>query len=337
MEGRWRGAPPVGAMLACAAVAAGCGSTSSGASGESIDTKDPATAFAPLVRIGPQESWRPVGARWFLERSVLGFAEDRGCADRKIAVGRTLEEQRTAEFDWLFVTGIGSTYRNYWRNPYAKDCELKWGSRVYPAQNTRPFDEGDRPKGLRPGQGYYLDLVNDARRGPRRLSDARVYVERTAGDDSELRLTYWILHGMNHPPGQPKAVHEGDWERLDVLLEREGGDSYVPEAVRFHEPGGGSRDLPWDRLALTGGTHPTVVSARGSHTLTPARRRAACAGCVPWRTWTALSDARKQLWYGFGGAWGEVGTTRGTTGPHGPHATAWPSTKRIQLLPNPHI
>ncbi|MDP9134021.1 MAG: hypothetical protein M3N56_04240, partial [Actinomycetota bacterium] len=44
-----------------------------------------------------------------------------------------------------------------------------------------------------------------------------------------------------------------------------------------------------------------------------------CGDCVPWETWRSLSDARKELWYGFGGAWGQVGSTSTTTGPLGPH------------------
>jgi hypothetical protein len=44
-----------------------------------------------------------------------------------------------------------------------------------------------------------------------------------------------------------------------------------------------------------------------------------CAACLPWVAWKSLADARKQLWYGFGGAWGDIGPTNATTGPLGPY------------------
>jgi hypothetical protein len=37
-----------------------------------------------------------------------------------------------------------------------------------------------------------------------------------------------------------------------------------------------------------------------------------------WKTWQHLQNARAQDWYGFGGAWGEVGNYADTTGPQGP-------------------
>lgn len=44
-----------------------------------------------------------------------------------------------------------------------------------------------------------------------------------------------------------------------------------------------------------------------------------------WATWNNLKNARTQAWYGYGGAWGEVGNPVAdkllddeTTGPQGP-------------------
>jgi hypothetical protein len=39
-----------------------------------------------------------------------------------------------------------------------------------------------------------------------------------------------------------------------------------------------------------------------------------------WRTWQLLTDAQQEPWYGYGGAWGAVGTRPGTIGPLGPSA-----------------
>jgi hypothetical protein len=44
----------------------------------------------------------------------------------------------------------------------------------------------------------------------------------------------------------------------------------------------------------------------------------ACPACPLWFTWQRLVDATKEPWYGFGGAWGRVGSAPEFTGPLGP-------------------
>ena len=78
-------------------------------------------------------------------------------------------------------------------------------------------------------------------------------------------------------------------------------------------------EVAWSRVARIDGTHPLLAAAPSSHELTPADDGADCGGCTKWRTWQVLADAKAQLWYGFGGAWGEVGRSDLTTGPLGPH------------------
>lgn len=215
------------------------------------------------------------------------------------------------------------------------------------------------PAGLAVKEGFYLDLW-DAQRGGLRdvakegsqkyLRKAPVYFERSAERDGDgralLRITYWLFYGLSIPPGPPAVTklvaHEGDWERVSVLLRPEpAGGRYVPISVRYHYHDE-SRDVPWaavDRVG-TGSdapTHPVAFSARGSHASYPragryenvfkvggARRFAvqdiamACNDCPQWRTWQMLIDAKAQPWYGFGGAWGRAGSIGGTTGPLGP-------------------
>ena len=193
-------------------------------------------------------------------------------------------------------------------------------------------------EGLRTTEGYYLDLMDWARGGqPLRrrgqelaVGDVPAYVEKRAEKvDGEpgLRLTYWLLYGRNDPveAGAGERRHEGDWERLEVLLREGDGESeYVPVTVRF-AAGGRTRDVPWESMKGGGSeaTHPLVVAARGDHELSPAHARDDCDGCPLWRTWVELTPVRKERWYGFGGAWGDVGRTSETTGPLGPHGK-WP-------------
>lgn len=356
MEGAWRGVSLVVASLV-AAVVAGCG----GSAGGTVTTDTPAQAFAPVVHLHPAERFMPMDDRWFLSRSALWFAEDMGCEDRKIAVGKRLKAQQNEVVDWLFETGIGWG-RAYWRQAYVDGrCDdYREAYRYYANQLTRPHhDSPDRAPGLRLEEGYYLDLMDWGRSGAPAdedggqavVGDAAAWYESRRVDlegEPGLRLTYWMLFGMNAPAGgdgRPVAelTHEGDWERVQIDL-REGDDDgeWGPVAVRLADPDGGWRSVPWDdlRRAPAGSrTHPVLYAARGSHTLYARPRRhardfdlgdgraaravdvavAACARCPRWQTWQDLSSVRKRDWYGFGGAWGEPGLTDPTTGPLGPH------------------
>jgi len=348
MEGNWRVPSRVGLVLACCAVAlgAGCGSDSSGSSADGVETRNPEATFAPLVRLAAGERWLPMDADWFLDRSIFGFAEDQGCADRAIAVGRQLEDLWTPAVDWLGEDALGtaSGTASYYRTPYAPktpdhdatlmgtECPFREGYRYFANQQTRLYEEEDRVEGLRLTEGYYLDLVDRARGGPRPRPGNRIaapaYVERHAEDvegEPGLRLTYWLLYGMHAPlDGQEKPIeartHEGDWERVEILLQEGGENEWAPAAVRLHDDEGSHRDVPWGSVRRAANVHPMLVAGKGDHTPSHAPRGDEdCGACRQWPTWSSLVPAQKQPWYGFGGSWGEVGTTSDTTGPHGPH------------------
>ena len=94
--------------------------------------------------------------------------------------------------------------------------------------------------------------------------------------------------------------------------------------------------MPWAQVQKVSSTHPIVYSAKGSHasyatggdhkfkvdvphffdqTITDKTGKG-----VAWKSWEHLRDVKKQAWYGYGGAWGEVGNVENTTGPQGPSA-----------------
>jgi hypothetical protein len=129
---------------------------------------------------------------------------------------------------------------------------------------------------------------------------------------------------------RPGATHEGDWERADVTLRGDAGE-YEPVSLRLSSEGS-HVTVPWEELATDdtgGGAHPVVRSARGTHALA---RGAECDSCVEWATWERVLTARRQHWYGFGGAWGEVGESSATTGPLGPHGV-WAEDGGVRELP----
>jgi hypothetical protein len=290
-------------------------------------TSTPERAFAPLVLLDAHEPWRPMSGRWFIEHAILWFADDQGCPQRKIAVGRTLPEQRSpnprSDVDWIYPFELGEGELAYFRNAYDADCKLDFDVRYLTNQLTRPRDASPaRREELRPGEGFYLDLVDDARGGPETLGHTPVYAERKDEGDGQVRVIYWMLFGMSTAArGKSDSGHEGDWERIDVLLAHDGEDGYAPRAIQLGADTAEPRDIAWDEVARNG-KHPLVRIARGSHSPAPARSGTSCPDCIRWPTWEALAAARDQHWYGFGGAWGELGPTAATTGPLGPHG-AW--------------
>src|SRR5262249_2885133 len=119
--------------------------------------------------------------------------------------------------------------------------------------------------------------------------------------------------------------HEGDWEHISVKLDRYNHATVVAYFQHDKPP----QEVPW-RDVPKHGSHPKVFSAKGSHAsyAHPGKHFVrsflgddvydhASAG-QQWKTWNHLARARRQNWYGYGGAWGEVGDTGLSTGPQGP-------------------
>lgn len=325
MEGQWRAvAAALGVLVWSAVAGTGCG----GASSDATESEPPQQAFAPVVQLASGERYRPMSARWFVERSVLRFAEDQGCPDLEVAVGRTLPELRKGDTNWIFYPPLSGRTWAYWRTAHDANCDYSH-VRAYADQHVRPHDRQDRPRGVAPGEGFYLDLVDARRGGPGSPDEATTYYEWIPAGRRRIRMTYWMLFGMHAPPGRPDATHEGDWERVDVLLER-GAGGYEPRAVRLGAIDAEGHpatphDVPW-RSLHTDGTHPVLTAARGSHELAPASD-ADCDGCTSWKTWQHQAPVREELWHGFGGAWGDLGPTGATTGPLGPHGEWVPTSK----------
>ncbi len=310
-----------------------------GGAGAAVQTLDPVATFAPLVSLHAKERSLPTSADDWIGHATLVWKQD-GCDALTL---RPVDSARLAGRD------------PYARRPAARGCgEDPQAAAITAADHTRPFDTKDRPAGLGPREGFALDVddrwrtppAKVERVGPQRtLRRAPVYVEQQSdADNGERRITYWFFYGLSQPPGPASVTrhleHEGDWERISVLLRDDGGDRWTPLSVRFHTHDE-SRDVPWSSVRKSdgdGGTHPFVYSALGSHATywaagayeslpkvggrpvrLPIRDRAnACADCPRWRTWEQVVDVRTRPWYGFGGAWGKIGDIGGTTGPLGP-------------------
>ncbi len=324
-----------------------------------VATASPEAAFAPLVHLHSHEPAHPMSAEAFLANSWLMWAHD-DCDDYSLELEAHLarpaarREQIMGRFERRRLGGPDA----YTHAPADRGCRDARQT-FTAAQHTRAFDRKGRPDGLALKEGFYLDLWDNMRRpkprveheGPQlMLKPTPVYFERSSEQRdgrAHLRITYWLFYGLSIPPGgdvSKLVSHEGDWERVSVLLRPgPGAGQYVPVSARYHYHDE-SRNVPWsvvDRVGVGADppTHPVVFSARGSHASFPRAGRypsvlkvagrprltvndeaTACPACPQWRTWEMLLDATAQPWYGFGGAWGKAGSIPGTTGPLGPSA-----------------
>lgn len=317
------------------------------AAGRIVTTRTPVASFAPLVHIELRERAYPMSVTDFLARSWLMWRHGR-CPDYSVALRRHIQRPEDhvdamGRFDRRRLAG-SDAYRH---GQAPLDCNTdEAGATFSAAAHTRPYDRIGRPTGLAVDEGFYLDLLDRHRPGTRSVTTERgqtflratpvYYVRAPEGAGTRLRITYWFFYGWSIPRSLPFG-HEGDWERVSVLLRVAGPGRYVPLSVRYHYHAR-SRVVAWakvGRVRLGSGepTHPVAFSARGSHASYPTSRggRALpalttlfddvvrkCLDCPQWRTWQQLVDATTQPWYGFGGAWGEATGSRHTSGPLGP-------------------
>lgn len=349
----------MGAVLV--AVAAGCSTSSDEEQADrapAIATTRPALAFAPLVHLYEKEPAKPIGAAEFVEHSSLTMANEPCPAQETVAIGATrLRMKRDQPAPVLHHDRLGGQ-RPYRLRTRAPNCDGHRGRPYATSEHTRPYDPG-RPRGLAPHEGFYLDLLTshllgtadyrpdgdgqlEAKKAPIYYDSRPEPVDGRRG----LRISYWLLFGLEGYADRkvaPALTHEGDWERIDVLL-RPGGrpDRWAPVSVGYWIHGR-RRDVPWDEVELASAgreptpTHPVAYAARGNHapypdegdtvvrrdagdgrTVRATDERLSCRDCPRWRTWENLRPVRREPWYGYGGAWGAVGSSADNSSPIGP-------------------
>lgn len=328
------GAYVLAGIACCAAIACGDGSDGD-APAAPIEARDPAVTFAPLVMLHGREPTFPISTEHFLKNSGLEWAGGPCPLEQDVAIG--LRSRRLSggvppgakPVPPMTAKGLGGD-RAYRFTPWTSNCVKTRGRTFASNQRTRPYDVEDRPLGLYVDEGFNLDILTDYQPGPRRLAaDGSVtgvpaYYARedvTADGRRALRISYWLLFGRGQTPdpktGKP-VVHEGDWERIDVLLRRgRKASSYVPVNVRFRVDGR-FETVAWEGVERRGpgSTHPVAYLSRAAHTPYPSA--ATTGGRVPWRTWDRLRDVRREPWFGYGGGWGAFGASAAESGPLGP-------------------
>jgi hypothetical protein len=248
-----------------------------------------AERFAPLVYLARGDKFGPTTAEEFLASSDLMFSNTPGCPDPVVA----------SDVDPSLLTSGYSEYESIDR--CSKDGKT-WRTN----ESSKPSD--------RDGIGFYLNLDDSAYGGAGVSSPAYVQYERGS------YVMFWLLYARNDAPSGPVYLfdHEGDWERVAVLLDKQDEPRNV---VYFgHE---GKCKVPWSDAPKEQG-HPVAYSAKGTHASypEPGTHRAGIdetSAGNRWQTWEKLRFVADEPWRGYGGGWGDVGQGEHATGPAGPH------------------
>jgi hypothetical protein len=146
--------------------------------------------------------------------------------------------------------------------------------------------------------------------------------DRTRGLDDVIDRLRIVGEAVRALLREDDVLHEGDWERITVYLDERDPVRNPPASVGFYRHSTNTFKK-WDDVEKQR-THPVVYSAIGSHASLPTPGFGHIDVGDPdgprWRTWEDLAAVADQPWYGFGGAWGDLGRVRESTGPLGPGA-----------------
>jgi hypothetical protein len=275
--------------------------TAQSARARKLTIQEATARYAPLVYLAPGENHRPTDASQYIANSSLRWSHDSGRRDHEIAPRGGVNEYRLGHGGYQHQ--VEGTFSGHHGDPIHSD------------QDVRPKDG----KGDGGNEGFFLDLDN-SKHESLGSTNAPMYYEAVEGHF----ITFWFFYAYNAGPVPGGADnHEGDWERISVKLNANNRATHVA----YFQHNGPPEEKKWKDVPRSG-THPIVFSAKGSHAsyFTAGSHGLGPGGIVKdktgkgaqWKTWQHMQNARAQDWYGFGGAWGEVGNYKDTTGPQGP-------------------
>ena len=201
---------------------------------------------------------------------------------------------------------------------------------------------GARANGTPPARLRLSGFDARFRRGSSDPRDWKTYVHvYPSRDHRRVYVQYWFFYPYNDGPWF--FDHEGDWEHVTVTLDAARKPLGVYAARHGDNAPGAWRG--WSSLRKANGTHPEILSARGSHASyfdeqdvswrdvagRCARLDASCEH-VLWRTWSSgglqnmgeLSAPGHAFLMGYRERWGGPGAIPGTFAPKGPaHQRGW--------------
>jgi hypothetical protein len=326
-------------------------------------TPDTIQRLAPLLVMYAQEDNGPSSAQWFLDHSRLAFAERTPCASETVYAG-SWTAAATRKLGLL----VPEERRWQYRTKETLLCHHS-GPTLLATDYTRPYDS-NRALGLHENEGFFLDAdLDHGAIGGMPFTQASNHEFVTQApiyyDDGELfnengsrkgprraYISYWFFYPFNDAPRVRFLFnHQGDWENMSLLFQRDAVRTWNLEAVSYSAhgapepidascpapPAGDPLGCPAPRTTLAEQSRLVGFVANGSHATYPSpgphRIKTAhglatdltssIASGFSWPTWQNLLPLEAQGWAGFCGAWGQVGKSflpfrSDRTGPLGP-------------------
>jgi len=251
-----------------------------------------AARYAPIVYLHPDEQFGPGDPLSFLAHSRLMWAHDESCRDHIVA--------ETVDAGAL---GAGKYFHRHSQRRLL-NCRHR-GPILTSLASVRPRT---RESGE---EGFFLDLRSGRERAGIGAAAPVLYYYVP-----QRYIAYWFFYPYNDGG---IVDHDGDWENIVVQLDAQERPTEVAYYAHGH-----ATIYPWEEIEHEG-ERPVVYSARGSHASYPSRGPHLgiptldwTAAGERWDTAARLRNVVRESWWGYGGAWGQVGEIASTTGPKGP-------------------
>lgn len=277
---------------------------------------DPRVDYAPIMYLQSDETHWPMSAATFVAHSSLKYAHVSRCNTEHViaamgGVNSTVLAGGYSHRDSSCIGGanhdLTNWYSNQWVRPYTHG-----GPSPSEQSGTVGTPSNDRT-------GMFLNLDNNYRDGQGLQppgSEEPVYTRFISGN----RLEYWFNYGHSRLLSCPgDCSHEGDWEHIAIKLDANNHPLRVEYFYHHY-----SCVLPWSDVRKSG-NHPQVKVARESHGSYPLNGRAWGSDDLlspdtvrVWNTTANVDRVADQPWWGYSGAWGELGGASDFTGPMGP-------------------
>lgn len=250
-------------------------------------------AFAPLVRLHPNEAWMPMDPMLFIQLSRFrhhrGWASDQGY-NKRTGQWVTTDSHAAEYYDIpvSFVNAYGLNGDGTNRRPRDSNSGSSWNVFL---ETRSPAAGHSFPSGVVPAFYHY---------------------RRQAGLHE---IQYWFYYGYNDSLGT--FNHQGDWEHVTIQV----SSGQIVGAYFSAHNGGEYKTVP--QMVFSNG-RPVVYVARGSHASYATAGSffggldQTADGGYQWDVSFRLARLEDQPWRDFAGAWGGVGTIATTTGPLGP-------------------
>ena len=288
--------------------------------------------YAPLVFLHSDEKYWPTNPSKYIANSGLSWSHAGKCIDAPVAPLHGIDMSRLG-------SNSTSPYSHRAILPRSSGGKCVHSNISFMADDhTRPYDKGRTAHNsfldqnpFYEREGFYLDLneekdIRDELRAgtPSTAMDPKVYKGSTVYYEYVPRhfIAYWFFYAYDNYTADGRRslqAHEGDWEHITIRLNC---DNKPEEVAYFRHSSSDTEIKTWGAVRKRGGTHPIVFSAKGSHGSYPDTGPQPLVFPIGlpfilydytnddgrrWSTWTSLEEVKRQPWYGYGGAWGEVG------------------------------